>query len=379
MDEPWLGEDLPSERSKSRGDAAGEAVRQHFANAVDSGDVVRSVAEAAESQDLVPELDLSAFAPHPNAPPPSRDSDSSLSGWLVPEALRHYATRKESSKQSKGLSGNDRAITGELFGARFRVGKPESNADTDADKPSVKTRTENVAESISELLTPESYDQHTSLAQLEEVAFAQQTFQAFADRFVEVVAAAHGLGIVYQVAKWAYGVAKWLQVSEGQGGAGIQIPYPLGADVLVATVNLDGDSDSPLFTLSVAPPGESGAGALLISGLEVDPAVTRADRSEAEVKHHGPVEAIPWESPTSLPESTPSVEAVAAARSLAENDLLLDDLLFMMRRRRRRLREAKIDLVIRYDLTAGLVVWVELCDVDGPRTWSITEDIPEEL
>jgi hypothetical protein len=116
-------------------------------------------------------------------------------------------------------------------------------------------------------------EQRPGLVRRETEAFEKDTFQTFAECFAEVIAAAHGLGMVWEIGKWVWGTKKWLQVAEGRGGVDVPVPLPLPLDtVLEANVHLGGDRDTPPLTLSVAPSGASGVGALAFDGLEVDPA-----------------------------------------------------------------------------------------------------------
>lgn len=70
-------------------------------------------------------------------------------------------------------------------------------------------------------------EQRPGLVRRETEAFEKETFQAFAECFAEVIAAAHGVGLALEVGKWVWGTKKWLRVAERRGGVDVPIPLPL--------------------------------------------------------------------------------------------------------------------------------------------------------
>jgi hypothetical protein len=228
-------------------------------------------------------------------------------------------------------------------------------------------------------------EQGSGLAREQAASFVKDSLQAFAQFLVERFADAHGLGVLYRVVKWGYGVIEWARVAEDGGGVNVQAALPLGpADVLSVSVHLRGDPDAAPVSFCIAPSGESGVGAVALGPVEIDPAPGSADLDGDGLQHlqetPWPVEIVPFQlsqalaNPGLRPASArlDAAQAAAAARRLAEQELLPGLL-----ERRQLLQDAGVDLVLGYDAAMGIAVWVDLSDADrrsGPVTVRAVED-----
>jgi hypothetical protein len=205
-------------------------------------------------------------------------------------------------------------------------------------------------------------------------AFLADSLKAFAEFLAEKFAAVHGVGLLFRVAKWAYGASEWVRTAEGDGGVDIELPLPLGPDfVLEVSAHLGGDEDAPPVTFFVAPAGESGVGAVSLGKLEFDPATGHADagrdRLQVSQETRGSAWVVPMRLAERLPRDLGAAEAVAEARKLAEKQLLPG-----LRQRRQDLRRAGVDLVIGCDAAMGMAVWVDLSDADRSLSPAIRRD-----
>ena len=175
-------------------------------------------------------------------------------------------------------------------------------------------------------LKPE--DGHSSLAERETSAFVKPTVEAFTDFLIQRIADAHGATLIYNAVKLLYGASKWVRIGEDGGGVDFQVPLPLGPNItLGATLHLGGEPDTPPITFGLAPDGESGAGAVAIGKLEIDPAPSHVDvtsgRSQpSQVEHFGSVQIVPLRLRPGLRNGLEPAAAAAAARDAAEEALL---------------------------------------------------------
>jgi hypothetical protein len=216
---------------------------------------------------------------------------------------------------------------------------------------------------------------HPSVPVEQVTAFFRDSFENFALFLAERIADAHGLGPVVRTMKWVCGACKWALAAERGGGVDVDAPLPLvPGDVLDVTVHLARDADTLPVTLSIAPNGESGVGAVAFGPLEIDPAPRHRDAHEDQVKlfqvsdrsvamvplrvSQALADRIPQPGPTDL--NAPRVAAVA--REMAEQKLLPDLL-----QGREAFADADVDLVLGYDSAMGLAVWAGL-SVGSPRS-----------
>lgn len=205
-------------------------------------------------------------------------------------------------------------------------------------------------------------EQHSNLAEREASEFVTSTVEAFADFLIQRIADAHGATLIYNAVKLLYGAYKWEQVGEDGGGVDFQAPLPLGNNAILGVIfHLGGDPDTPPIKFGLAPNGESGAGAVAVGKLEMDPAPDRADvpssRSQLPEKRFGPVQIVPLRLPPGLRNGLEPADAAAAARDAAEEGLLPQLL-----PERQRLRDAGVELVLGCDSDLGLAQWVHLGD-----------------
>lgn len=274
------------------------------------------------------------------------------SGAVSRERRAELARQLERAKQDRSVRQSE--LAGRLERARRARAAELAERDAQAE------RGEKNPESDSSALA----DHSTGLTSGETEAFVKDSLGAFAQAFAQSFADAHGIGLIFRVAKWVYGASKWARVAEGDGGLAVQAPLPMGPDVVLdVSVHLGGDPDTPPLTFCIAPGGESGVGALSLGKLEVDPETSHATAStdRLKVSHEGPgsVEIVPLRLSKGLTKDLEAAQAVGAARKLAEHELLPG-----LRQRQQALHEAGVDLVLGYDSATGLAVWVDLSAAD---------------
>jgi hypothetical protein len=214
---------------------------------------------------------------------------------------------------------------------------------------------------LSELF-PEPED--PDLAQREASEFVTSTIEAFADFLIQRMAEAHGMILIYDAVKLLYGAYKWERVGEDGGGVDFQAPLPLSNNtVLGVTFHLGGDPDTPPITFGLAPSDASGAGAVAIGKLEMDPAPSHVDatssRSRLPEKRFGPVQIVPLRLPSGLRDGLEPTDAAAAARNAAEEGLLP-----RLLPERQRLLDAGVELVLGCDSELGLALWAHVGDAN---------------
>jgi hypothetical protein len=215
-----------------------------------------------------------------------------------------------------------------------------------------------------ELREPKPAQQHSDLTRREATEFVKSTVGSAVDFVIQKIAAAHGAALVYNAVKLVYGATKWEQTAEDGGGVDLQIPLPLGhGAVLEAAFHLGGNPDTPPITLGLAPTGESGAGALSLGRLEIDPDPGDANVERAQpqlpTERFGPVQIVFLQLQTEHWTDLEPADAAFAVRDAAAQALLPP-----LQRGRQILQDAGVQLIMVCDSRMGLALWAYLGDTN---------------
>lgn len=221
----------------------------------------------------------------------------------------------------------------------------------------------------------------------ETAAALKGTFTAFIKRAVELVAHAHGLGVLLKTAEWVWTAAKWLQVGAGHREVDLEVPIPLGAGIdLDLSVHPEHSSGvgQPLVTVCFAPSGGADPGVLVIDGCQFSPGdsadedlpdrdrkaarhVAGREAEKAHVRSAESAEDEGWAVPVCLDlaqltsrERDPRVRA-AALMYLAKNQLLPA---LEQQQLWDELKAAGVECVVYYDQEAKESVWLLLGDTE---------------
>jgi hypothetical protein len=168
------------------------------------------------------------------------------------EGHEHLTERPVNVRHSvrTGRRGRVNPLVAERLGRRLGVRKPRRPDERDSEGP------------------------RGQFVQAEAVATIRDTFKAIIEHVVQLVAEAHGLGLLLRAVKLTIVIGEWIEVGEGRRGLDIDMPIPLsyGVDLdLSAHVGQSSGSDEPPITVCFAPISEPEPGVLVVDGLRVSP------------------------------------------------------------------------------------------------------------
>jgi hypothetical protein len=122
----------------------------------------------------------------------------------------------------------------------------------------------------------------SDLAAEERDAFLTGTFKNALIGLVQLAADAHGAGVFLRLARGAVAAVEWLQATEGEKGADVDIPVFVGSLVEVdMSVHL-GDGEGPPVTFCCSLTGDSPVGDLNIDGIVFGPGDKLKDEGSRE-------------------------------------------------------------------------------------------------
>jgi len=202
-------------------------------------------------------------------------------------------------------------------------------------------------------------------------AAVKGTFTAIIKRGLELVADAHGLGVLLRNAEWIWTAVEWRQVGEGRRGVDVGSSILLGSGVQVDLSAHAGLSPGgPLVTMCFAPVSGPDPGVLVVDGCQIAPGDALHKRAaeqpgERSAEEKGRVVFTNLEL-SRLMSREPDPRTRAAALMYLTKSKLVPAL-----KRQRRwddLEAAGVECVVCYDQKTKDSVWLFLSAVEARRS-----------